>query len=196
MDQHPPSTRGFKGRTEELAQIFGWLNDERTRLVGIVSAGGFGKSTLAAKIYQEASGFERKFWLSFEQPYRFVQFGRWLLEQFGVNEVDEAISENELINKINNHLFKTRCLLVLDNLESLLQDRQWQEAAYQTFFQKWMQQQNDSVVLLTSREQPRLLQQQTVGREWRRLKGLSDTAGIEHCVTRALQATSQPCSNW
>ncbi len=115
VDQQPPSLEGFQGRAEQLEQLHSALRDDRIRLVGLCSAGGYGKSTLAAKVYKEAEGFERKLWISFSQPYAFSLFGRWVLEQFQV-EVDDRIGEEELVDLMLHQLGQSRCLLVLDNL--------------------------------------------------------------------------------
>lgn len=133
---------------------------------------------MAAKVYGEVLTFDRRFWISFEQPYHFNLFGRWLLEQFG-EEIDEKTDNDALVNQLIHYLSQERCLLVMDNVESLLQDRQWQEEAYQSFLLKWLGRENASVLVLTSREQPLALEQRRVESKWLRLQGLNEDDGIK-----------------
>ena len=65
-------------------------------------------------------------------------------------------------------------LLVIDNLESLLQDNgQWRSQFYEKFFQDWLEYGSNSKVLVTTRERPTLR-----GFEWLPLKGLKIPDGV------------------
>ncbi|NJO78155.1 MAG: hypothetical protein HC827_06260 [Cyanobacteria bacterium RM1_2_2] len=57
-----PSIKYWQGRKNELAKIQEWLSQPSTVLVGITGLGGFGKSTLAAKLLDESTA-SRKFWV-------------------------------------------------------------------------------------------------------------------------------------
>ena len=70
LDQTPPPIDKWQGRDRELTEIRGWMADGHVRLIGFVASGGFGKSTLAAKVHaEEAKGFEKTLWFNFSQGY-------------------------------------------------------------------------------------------------------------------------------
>lgn len=178
LDHQPPDTSSFQGRLEEINQLQQGLSEDRIRLVGIVSPVGYGKSTLAARIYRESS-FEQKLWITFSEAYNFNDFCLGLLEQLGQQFNDKCNDKsltNALINYFSNHSF----LLVLDNLESLLnQERQFIEIGYQKFLLQWLENQNASTILFTSREQPAALKQVRNDLQWLQLKGMTDDDGIQ-----------------
>ncbi|NJS08874.1 MAG: hypothetical protein HC789_00115 [Microcoleus sp. CSU_2_2] len=132
LDHQPPNTSGFQGRLEEINQLQQWLSTEGIRLVGIVSPGGYGTSTLAARIYYESS-FEQKIWITFSKAYSFNDFGLGLLQELG-QQVNEKFNDESLTNDLIAYFSKNSFLLVLDNLECLLdRERQFIEKGYQKF---------------------------------------------------------------
>ncbi|MBL1179249.1 MAG: tetratricopeptide repeat protein [Pantanalinema sp. GBBB05] len=148
-------------------------------MIGIKASGGYGKTFLAAKLWEQAelSGGQ-KLWISFNQPYTFGNFGRWLLQQLG-QSVDEALSDEDLLLIMVESLSRHPCLLVMDNLETLLQaDGEWQEAAYGAFFRRWLSHGRSSTMLLTSREQFALPNNWREKWRWYPLAGLQTEAGI------------------
>jgi tetratricopeptide (TPR) repeat protein len=179
LGHQPSNTSGFQGRLEEINQLQQWLSTEGIRLVGIVSPGGYGTSTLAARIYYESS-FEQKLWITFTEAKNFKDFSLGLLEQIG-QKVDKDCSDESLTNALIDYFSNHSFLLVLDNLESLLnqEDRQFKDLSYQSFFVKWLEVENKSVILLTSRERPAILEQPEVGIQWLSLGGLTDLAGSQ-----------------
>ena len=127
------------------------------RLIGITGLGGYGKSTLAARLLadnEQQSNFSRVLWLKLAQFYNFSVWGRGLLKLLG-ETIDEQANDEDLIHVVIHNLSQQRYLLVLDNLESLLQEgRQWQDVAYQQFLLQWLEYGQGSIVLITSRERP------------------------------------------
>jgi tetratricopeptide (TPR) repeat protein len=178
LDHQPPDTSGFQGRLKEIKQLQQGLSEDRIRLVGIVSPVGYGKSTLAARIYRESS-FEQKIWINFNEAYEFRTFCFGLLEQLGQKVNENSNNEsltNVLIDYFSNHSF----LLVLDNLESLLnQERQFIDIGYQKFLLQWLEKHNASTILFTSREQPAALKQVRNELQWLQLNGMTDDDGIQ-----------------
>lgn len=173
LDETLPSLDRWQGREDELANIQQWLRSSAVRLIGITAAGGYGKSTLAAKVFAPMQGFTHRFWVTFSQPFRFNQWGRGLLERTNFL-IDEKASDEDLANAVIQQLAVNRWLLVLDNLETLLADEAcWKP--YQRFLQKWADANSKSVVLLTSRERPVL---SVLDSEWLSLKGLAQGAGV------------------
>lgn len=99
--------------------------------------------------------------------------------------LDETGDEN-LAYALIRQLAKERCLLVLDNLETLLTDEtQWQP--YQQFLQKWLSRDTQSIVLVTSREQPKLSLRKS---KWYPLAGLTPEAGVALLQSLEIQGSS------
>ncbi|MBW4629362.1 MAG: hypothetical protein KME49_28590 [Brasilonema octagenarum HA4186-MV1] len=95
-----------------------WLQGDNVRLIGITGTGGYGKSSLVAKVYATAQSFEKQVWATFSQNYPFAVWGRWLLEKLGKATPEK---EADLLTAVCNNLRTGRYLLVLDNLETLLE---------------------------------------------------------------------------
>lgn len=133
-----------------------------------------------AKALTQAEGLSLPppLWVSFNQPYAFATFGRWLLQQFG-QAVDEKLPDDALLLAAVEQLSQQRGLLVMDNLEPLLNDEgQWQEPIYGAFFQRWVSHGRQSTLLLTSREGFSLPDNQQGMSRWYNLEGLTTDAGI------------------
>jgi len=154
----PPVVEHWQTRQEEDL-ILGDFAAGR-RFVEIISAGGYGKSALAAQVFEQVTGFDKKLWVSFQsslstesggEPFRV--FGQWLGQKLGYRPGKDW-QEPQLIEEGLNRLGQGRCLLVLDNLETLLQaDGQWRDSAYGRFVSGWLKRGRGALVL-TSRERP------------------------------------------
>lgn len=171
-----PSLDCWQGRDWERQKIRDWMADGTTRLIGIMGIGGLGKSTLAAKIYEEDSaGFENKFWADVSRL-GFTELARRVLLRLRLPQATvEAIPEQSLVDALVNHLREGEYLLVIDNLESLLQeDGQCLDAFYQQFFHAWLECGSKSVVLVTARERPDLPE---IKSQWLPLAGLQSAEG-------------------
>lgn len=168
----PKSLAYWQGRTEEIAKIQQWLTDENTFLIGIEGIGGTGKSTLAAKIYDEIGGFPKRFWANVGNGASFSDLARKVLQEFGFPVPEQ---ETQLVEALIRCLRTGQFLLIIDNLESLLQaDRQWGSLFYGDFFNAWVESGSKSKVLVTTRERPELPK----GFEWLPLKGLQLEEGV------------------
>ena len=172
-----PSLNCWQGRTKERQKIGEWMTDGNIQLIGITGLGGFGKSTLAAKIYDDDSAeFDKQFWVDVSRRVTFTELARRVLLRLGLSaSTVEAIPELSLVDALVNHLREGRHLLVIDNLESLLQhDGQWLDAIYQQFFHGWLGCGGKSVILVTTRERPDLPE---INLKWLPLPGLSPAEG-------------------
>jgi tetratricopeptide (TPR) repeat protein len=153
LDQSRPRVEHWLGRDAEMSAIqaqFGQVN-----LIGITGLGGYGKSALAAKLF-DATNYDAKIWITLSQPYRFSDLGRGLLAELGVRVVEQAEDET-VATVLVNQLAKTKALVVLDNLETLLtSEQEWQDPAYKVFLVKWLEYGSNSLILITSRERPDL----------------------------------------
>ncbi|WP_374101347.1 tetratricopeptide repeat protein [Pseudanabaena sp. lw0831] len=137
----------------------------------MTAAGGYGKSALAVKFKEQLAPDWRVLWVSFIQPYSLAQFGRWLLEQLG-RDYDEKWDEETLIGQIIEGLIAEPCLLVLDNMETVIPAEG--KSVYGQFLSQWLGNGGNSKLLLTSREQPVFSANLRSRCYWLALKGLAE----------------------
>jgi WD40 repeat protein len=156
-----PDTGAFVGRAAELALLQRWLLNERCRLVAVLGLGGIGKTSLAAAVaYRVAAGFDRVYWRSLRNA---PPVSDWLAGAIGFVSDQQMVpppSESERITALLQLLRAKRCLLVLDNSETLFEPGQ-REGRYRPGVEGygWVLQavgesSHQSCLLLTSREAP------------------------------------------
>ncbi|WP_404783137.1 NB-ARC domain-containing protein [Altericista sp. CCNU0014] len=181
----------FYGRTEELQTLEQWIVTERCRVVALLGIGGIGKSALAAKLGQQIqTQFEVVVWRSLQNA---PPFEAWLetvlpilLQSQGEDIAVPSSLDGKLL-KLMQGLRQKRCLLVLDNAETILSAGQTGQyrAGYEGYgqlFKEIGEVSHQSCLLLTSREKPREIvppesQEQSV--RTLLLKGLNPEAGRE-----------------
>jgi WD40 repeat protein len=184
-------TATFCGRSEELMRLKQWVLEEQCRLVLLLGIGGIGKSTLAAKLVQQIqTEFEVVVWRSLQNAPPFEEWLKTvlpiLLRAQGEDIAVPSSLDGKLL-KLVEGLRSRRCLLILDNIETILSAGQTGQyrAGYEGYGQLFKEiagVPHQSCLLLTSREKPREIvplegQQQSIRTFL--LKGLNPQAGQE-----------------
>jgi tetratricopeptide (TPR) repeat protein len=177
------SLANWQGRTEEIANLKQWLNNQNISLIGIEGIGGTGKSMLAAKIYEdeEIKGFTKRFWADVSYGAIFTDVATQVLQKFGYKVPNQEI---ELVQTLVKCLQSGAYLLIIDNLESLLQiDGTWGSQFYEDFFKTWVECGGKSKVIVTTRERPELLKRF----QWLPLSGLKIADGVALLTALGIQ---------
>ena len=114
----------FYGRTEELTILTDWCLSERCRTIFLLGMGGMGKTTLALEIARQLEGyFDRTIWRSLLNLPPVSELCSDLLRCLNSQSVDLPSSLEAQIEFLIADLRRNRCLLVLDNVESLLEGK-------------------------------------------------------------------------
>ena len=113
----------FYGRDKELAELEKWIVREQCRVVAVFGIGGIGKSTFAVKLAERIMNlFDYVSWLSLKNAPPFEStlkhYIQILSNQQQVNLPEDLDSQ---ITRLIEFLGAHRCLLIFDNIETILQ---------------------------------------------------------------------------
>lgn len=154
----------FYGRQAEMAMLHEWIESDCCRLVALVGMGGIGKTALAAKLAEQLQNkFDYLVWQSLRNAPPIEIVLTQLLKIFAnQQEVIQAGSLDGQISQLIERLRSSRCLIVFDNVEAILdgvQAGQYRSGyeQYDEFLRRIGSEQHSSCLLLTSREKPKTL---------------------------------------
>lgn len=157
-----PEVATFYGRQDELALLSDWLLEQRCRVVSVLGMGGMGKSALAATLmHQVADQFDAVLWRSLRDALPCEPLLDDLLRVLAGEPLPVALDSLERrLTLLFEYLRTRRVLLVLDNLESIMEEAEGSGRmlpgyqGYGRLLRRAAETKHISCVLLTSREKP------------------------------------------
>ncbi|MEM7130268.1 MAG: NB-ARC domain-containing protein [Chloroflexota bacterium] len=157
-----PAQTTFYGRQAELAQLEEWLLQDQCRMIGVIGMGGTGKTAVVTQLAEQVQHhFDSLIWSSVrEAPSLSQLLGKWVLFLSDQKMYDLPAELDEQITLLVEYLHQQRCLLVLDNLETILQAGraagQYRPGyeGYGQLLRRIGEGRHQSCLLLTSRERP------------------------------------------
>jgi WD40 repeat protein/transcriptional regulator with XRE-family HTH domain len=195
-----PQAVSLYGRDKERLELAQWLGDRRCRVVAVVGIGGIGKTALATTVAERMkASFASLFWRSLQNAPPLELILKQCLRCISDQQVAELPKDvDEQIAMLIGYLRSHRCLLVLDNVDSILQAgrrsgryRQGYES-YRQLIRCIAEAQHQSCLLLTSREKPKEVAQlegKTSPVRSLHLAGIEQLAGQELLKDRDLFGT-------
>ncbi|MBW4519771.1 MAG: NACHT domain-containing protein [Scytolyngbya sp. HA4215-MV1] len=173
----------FYGRTTELATLDQWIRRDQCRLVAILGMGGIGKTALSVKLAQQLADnheptatpalkpdartlkpFQFIIWRSLRNAPPIELLLTDLIQMLSCQQESvPSLTLSALFSRLMHYLRQSRCLLILDNGETILQSGQFAGTYRQGYepYGELLRQVGEiphqSCLVLTSREKPETL---------------------------------------
>lgn len=158
-----PQVEHFYGRETERSMLKNWILQDHCRAIAISGIGGIGKTSLVALVVREIKEhFTFVLWRSLQNAPKpeeiLIECIAHFSNQERINNRPEKL--DDLIALFITYFRRERCLLILDNLESVLKEAsnagQYREGyeGYGTLIQRISELEHQSCLLITGREKP------------------------------------------
>ncbi|MBX3055245.1 MAG: helix-turn-helix domain-containing protein [Anaerolineae bacterium] len=157
-----PEVSAFYGREDELTLLTNWLLEDQCRVVSILGMGGIGKSALAVTLmHRVADQFDVVIWRSMRDAPPPESLRNEIVHLLAAEPLatTPATLEQQL-NLLFEYLRRRRVLLVLDNLESVMDEAEGSGRMLRLFegygrlLRRAAETRHRSCILFTSREKP------------------------------------------
>jgi len=161
----------FYGRNTELATLKQWIIQEHCRMVAILGIGGTGKTALSVKLAEQIQGeFEYIVWRSLHNAPAINSLLDNLIHFLSQGQENNLYEDvNSKVSLLLSYLQKHRCLIVIDNVETILSGADTSGALskcqagyyregyeeYGELFKRVGEIRHSSCLVITSREKPK-----------------------------------------
>ncbi|KJH69843.1 WD40 repeat domain-containing protein [Aliterella atlantica] len=190
----------FYGRSPELTTLSQWVISDRCRLITILGMGGIGKTALAVKLAEQVqANFDFLIWRSLRNAPTIENLLSELILFVSCQQAaEQSVSIDDRISSLIEYLRSSRCLLILDNAETILQSDEFGQyrpgcEGYGQLLRRIADERHQSCLIVTSREKPVGLAARegaTLPVRSHRLTGLQPAAGQSILQTKQI-ASSQ-----
>ncbi len=184
-----PDVTTFYGRDVELQMLCDWVIGQTCRVVGLWGMGGVGKTMLATKLLTTlAPQFDYIIWRTLRNEQSLEELLVDMIHSLSGQAVTTANGVQQLIDQFLHQLSTRHCLLLIDNVESILQSGEHAGTYRKEFgnfghiFRLVAETNHQSCLLLTSREKPRDLARLEGATSWVRSLSLE---GVDVYTARA-----------
>ncbi|MDF5732991.1 MAG: NB-ARC domain-containing protein, partial [Rhizonema sp. PD38] len=158
-----PNTVTFYGRTQELETLKQWILNDQCRIIALLGIGGLGKTALGVRLASELKPeFDYIIWRSLrDTPKLSIILDGIIKFLSNQEEINDKGDINEKITCLIEHFYTCRCLLILDNFESILADGAYPDQYrdeyqdYSILIQRLGELDHQSCLVLTSRILPK-----------------------------------------
>jgi WD40 repeat protein/DNA-binding CsgD family transcriptional regulator len=158
-----PDVSNLHGRNHELDTLKQWIVSDKCRLVALLGIGGIGKTAISVKLAQEIQPeFDYIIWRSLREAPPLADILTETVQFLSNHQENQAnLSISQRITQLIDFFKQHRCLLILDNVESILQPdtmagRYRQEYEdYGKLLTRVGETSHQSCLVLTSREKPK-----------------------------------------
>jgi WD40 repeat protein/transcriptional regulator with XRE-family HTH domain len=194
-----PNIEELYGRHLECFQLAERLLNQECRVAAVLGTGGIGKTALVVTVAKQIQHhFDFVFWHSLKDAPPLKDVLRKCLFLLSQNQLAEFPKDTKSqIALLIEYLRQERCLLILDNMETLLlagsEQGAWREGytGYGRLLKRLCEVQHQSCLILTSRERPKEISTGAKEAYLLELKGLDLANGSEILQHRGITGTKE-----